>query len=124
MNHKTYIFIIFSSSILSLGIWLMILLNYDPFSSDLITRGAFFASLFLWIWGLFTLIVFNIKIWIGNKEVIYSHLSVTLRQASFFSLTIIGLLIFQTLRVLNWWVGGILVLVILLTELFFRTRTV
>lgn len=122
MNLKSYLFAIFVGILVALGIWLLIFFNIDPFKADFITIGAFFASLFLWLWGLLALLGFYLKVWLGNKEVIYANLPIALRQTALISLIIVGLLIFQTLRVLTWWVGGILVLVILLLELFFRAR--
>ena len=123
MSIKLYLFYIFIGFILSLGVWLLILFNIDPYKTDFISISAFFASLLIWIFCLFSLLIYYFKIWYTNKEVIYTILPISLRQGFLISLVIVGLSILGSLNILNWWIAGLWALVILITELFFKTRT-
>ncbi|EKD56262.1 MAG: hypothetical protein ACD_58C00242G0001 [uncultured bacterium] len=123
MKLKTYLFVIFSMTLLSLGIWLMILFNIDPDSADLITKSAFFSSMFLWLMGIMIFIIFYLRIWVSNKEVIYNNLPIALRHAIFISLVITGLLALNSSNLLNWWDAGMFIVVITMLELLFRQKT-
>lgn len=122
-NLKNYLFAIFCITLLALGIWMLILFNYDPYHTDVLTISAFFVSLVVWLSGIFTLVIFYLRVALGNKEVIYAYFTPSVRQAVLISIVIVGILVFQTLRVLAWWDIILLVISILLLELFFRTRT-
>jgi len=122
MTLKFYIFYIFIGFILSLGVWILVLFNIDPYKADFMSIAAFFCSMFLWLFCLFSLVGYFLRVWSGNKEVVYTNMPIALRQAFLLSLVAIGLLILQSINVLNWWIAGIWILVILITELYFRAR--
>ncbi|OGD67986.1 hypothetical protein A3F08_03560 [Candidatus Berkelbacteria bacterium RIFCSPHIGHO2_12_FULL_36_9] len=124
MPIKSLLFTVFVGFIVCLGIFLLILFNVDPFRSDLITIGAYFGSLYLCLLCLFALIGYYTRVQLTNREVIYSHFSVSLRQSALISLSIVLILIMQTMRVLNWWVAGIIILIVFMMEMFFRVRPV
>lgn len=124
MNIRVYLFSLIAGFIITLGIWLLILFTLNPLNSDFLIIAAFFASFALAIFCLSSLIGYYARVYIGNKEVVYSHLSISLRQGVLISLIVSGILILQTLKVLNWWIAGIWILILLLVELYFRTRTV
>lgn len=119
---RSYIFILFFGFILGIGIWFLILFNIDPFKSDFLTIAAFFASFMLWFVCLFTLIGYYIRLYVTNHEVIYVSLVDSFRQAFLLGLLVDSIMIFQSMHVLTWWIGCIIGLVMLLIELFFRTR--
>lgn len=119
---KSYLFGIFVLTLLAMGVWLLILFNFNPYQADLLTVITFFVSLFLWLTGIFILIGFYIKVQISNNEIIYSFISSTIRQSIILALAIVGILVLRTLRVLTWWDGILLALAVLLLELFFRTK--
>jgi hypothetical protein len=122
MPLKKYLFAIFTFTLLSLGVWLAILFNTDPNNTDLITRCAFFASLFVFLAGFFTFLGFYLRVYFSNREIIYNNFPIALRQSILLSLIIVGLLAFQTLRVLTVWVAAIYVLAIILVEFYFKSR--
>lgn len=122
MNLKKSLFAIFTITLLSLGVWLAILFNTDPNNSDLITRCAFFASLFTFLAGFFTFLGFYLRVYFSNREVIYSNFPIALRQSILLSLIIVGLLIFQSLKVLTIWTIVVYILAIVLIELFFKSK--
>lgn len=124
MKLKTYLFAIFSITLLSLGVWLLIFFNVDRDVADFITISAFFGSLFLWLAGFLTLIIFYLRVWFSNKEVVFSNLPISIRHAILIALIIVGLLALNALQVLTWWDAGMYLVVVVLLELFFRSKKV
>lgn len=124
MKLKTYLFTLFTITILALGVWLLILFNVDKNSADFVTKSAFFGSLFLWLMGIIAFIIFYFRVWISNREVVFGQLPISVRHACLISLAIVGLLIFKSIKIFTWWDSSMFVLVIVLIELFFRTKTV
>ena len=121
MNHKATLFGIFSATISSAGIWLVLLFNVDPIKGDVLTHLAFLASLFLWLSGLITLIEYKIRTTI-SKEVIFAPLAIAARhgmQVGFIVITLLGL---QLLRVLNLFDAILITAIILTSELYFKAR--
>lgn len=124
MKLKTYLFTLFTITILALGVWLLILFNVDRNFADFVTKSAFFGSLFLWLMGIIAFIIFYLRVWISNREVVFGQLPISVRHACLISLAIVGLLIFKSIKIFTWWDSLMFVLVIVLIELFFRTRKV
>lgn len=122
MKIKIYLFTIFILTLISLGTWFLILFNINPYTTDLISRCAFFASLLIWTTGILSLILFYLRIKLSNKEIIFAFLPLSLRQAFLFSLAFVVVLILSSLNVLSWWSAILTVLSILILDLFFKTR--
>lgn len=121
-NISKHLFIIFVGTLLALGIWLLIVFNYNPYLADKLTIVVFFACLLLWLTGIMSLIGFYIKLKMSNHEVIYSLLLPTIRQSLLISLAIVGVLVLSTLSVLTWWDAILLILAIASIELFYKIK--
>lgn len=121
-NLKSYLFFVFSVSLISLGVWLLIIFNYDPYKADLLTIIIFFASMFIWLVGILFLIIFYLRIKLSNNEVIYANIGPSIRQAILLTVVLVGLIILKSLRVLIWWDVILLITSVLLLEFFFRTK--
>jgi hypothetical protein len=122
MKVKKTLFSIFSITLLAFGGWLTILFNVDPTKADRFILIALYASIFLFVMGILTFIGFWVRVLLSNREVIYSHLTPSLRQATLVAFAVIGLLFLQSLRVLSIIDAGAFVLAVLLLELFFRAK--
>ena len=122
MNLRTYLFGLTLSSIFCWAAFLIIIFTVNPYQADSLNLSFFFISLFFALLGTFALLGFYFRVKWGNLDAIYAYLGISLRQAIWFSLCIVGLLILQAFRVLTWWDGALLVSAILLFELFFRTK--
>lgn len=122
MTIKYQLFGIFTATLLALGIFLAIFFNSDPYIADVFTKTAFFVSLFLFISGFLTFLGFYLRVYFSNREVIYNNLPVAFRQAVLVSFLLTGLLALQSLRVLSLWDTIIFVVVVILIELYFRSR--
>lgn len=120
---KFYLFCLFSITLLALGIFIMVLFNSEPENSDIIVKGTFFSSLFVFFCGILTFIGFYLRVARSNNKMFFSNFIPSLRQATLFSLLIISLLILRSLKLLNWWDVIMLTLCLMLFEMFFQTRS-
>jgi len=124
MKLKSSLFFIFVLTLISLGVFLMILFNIDPNDADIFTISTFFISVFMFISGFLTFILFYLKNWFNNNEVIYTHLPIAIRQSVLISSAIIGILVFKSLDIFTVWDITIFLVIIILIELFFRSKKV
>lgn len=123
MKLTKQLFSVFTFTLIALGLFLAILFNVDPNTSDLITRITFFISLFIFLAGLLTFIGFYLRIYLSNHEIIYANFPIALRQGILISLLCAGLLALSALDVLNIWSAIIFVLILVIIELFFRSKS-
>jgi hypothetical protein len=122
MKLKKNLFSLFTITLLAFGGWLTILFNVDPLKADNFVLVALYASLFLFLAGLLTFIGFGVRIYLSNREIIYAHLTPSIRQATLLAFALVGLLFLQSLRVLSIIDAGAFLLAIILLELFFRSK--
>lgn len=120
---KRNLFFIFSVTIFAFASLILDIFNYNPYISELPIFINFYISLFLSLSGIFGLFIYFIKI--KFRKGIWSNepLLSSIRQGAFFSIAMVGLLILQGMRVLDWWVGVPIVIAIFLLELFFQTSS-
>jgi hypothetical protein len=122
MGLRLYLFGLYSTLVVALGLWLVVLLNVNPFQAPFWIVGIFYLTLFLFFVAFFAIILFYFKVWVTNREVIFSHLMPSLRQSMILALMIVGLLFLKQVGVLNWWVAGLFVIAVAMIELFFRSK--
>jgi len=122
MGLRLYLFGLYSTIAISLGLCVLLIFNINPFQAPFWIIAIFYLTIFLFFMAIFGIMGFYLKVWATNREVIFAHLVPTLRQAGFLALIIVGLLFLMQVRVLNWWVAVLFVISIGLIELFFRSR--
>ncbi len=99
--------------------WIMVILYIDPSNSNYTGLILFYATLFLGLMGFFTLISFSLKRWISNNEIIFAFVASSFRQGFWIAVIVIGLLIMQGARILNWWDALLFIGAVSLLELYF-----
>ena len=99
--------------------WALVLFYIDPISSGYMGLVLFYTTLFLGLMGFFTLISFSLKRWVSNNEIIFAYVASSFRQGFWLAVIIVGLLIMQAARILNWWDTLLFVGSIALLELYF-----
>lgn len=117
------LFVLFSGTLLTFGVWLAIFMTIDPNNTDPITIITFFSSLFLWMTGINTFIIVNIRAHmtvLSNENIIPS----SLMHSFSVSLFLLILIVLQTLRVLGIVEGIIVAILFILFELYIKTKTV
>jgi hypothetical protein len=101
-------------------IFVVRLVDYD--SSGLAGKLLFFGSLFFALSGFFNLLL----LWLRKKQVdadnAFSNVGLSFRQGMLLALFAVGLLILQSLRILIWWDGLLLLAGIFLIELYFVSK--
>lgn len=107
-----------ATSIAFMG-WALVLVYIDPASSGYMGLILFYTTLFLGLMGFFTLISFSLKRWISNNEIIFAYIASSFRQGFWLAIIIIGLLVMQGARILNWWDALLFIGAISLLELYF-----
>lgn len=122
MNLKKTLFSIFSLALVSLGIFIIILFNIDPYKSDRFVHIAFLSSLFLSLAGIWVFTEYLIKIRLNNKELVYSILPSTIRHALLGSAGITLIVGLKMINVLNFLDTLIILIIIAVSELYFKER--
>jgi hypothetical protein len=108
---------IIAAGLLSLTSLFVVLLRVSPLTSPGQALPSFFASVFLSVACVTTLILylvwknFPLHSWDEGKV-----LSTSLRQGVFFSLFIVICILFHLLSLLTWWIGILIFLVFALVE--------
>lgn len=97
-----------------------ILVYFDPFQAPGSVFGLFYLSLFLFLVGFFSLVIFGLKkVFLSEKNswLLVPH---SLRQALFLSVLGIILLYLQQKQLITWWSLAVLLAGLLALELIFR----
>ncbi|AKM82748.1 TPA: hypothetical protein DD449_00580 [Candidatus Berkelbacteria bacterium] len=122
MGLRLYLFSLYSVAILSLGLWILLIINVNPFSAPSWIIVLVYTLLFCFFTGLFAIIGFYLKVWLSNREVIFSHLMPTLRQSALIAFSVVGLIFLIQVKSLNWWIACLFIIAVIMLELFFRSK--
>ncbi len=120
---KKSLFFLFAIIMVTMATLVVVLNNYNPYQSGYLIYFLFYFSLFLILSGVISIIIFYSKIYIFKNSLLYTLFKPSLRQGVIISLGLVALLLLQGLKVLDFWVGIPLVIVIVLIELFFQTKS-
>ncbi len=119
---RVSLFSIFGISLLAFGSFLTIVFYSEPNLKDQLQIIGFFASTFLWLSGILTLIIFYLRVSLSNREVLYAQLPISIRQAGLVSAGLVGLLAMRTVRVLGLSEAIILVIIVVLLEFLSQSK--
>lgn len=105
------------AALLSTTSLIAVLLRVSPLLSPAPALAAFFASLFLSVTSIMTLLLyalwkwFPLHAWDDGKTI-----GVSLRQGVFLGVIVSVLFLFHLLGILTWWIGLLVILVFVLIE--------
>lgn len=102
--------------------WFLVVTKLSPFESMGLGLTFFFLTFFIALTGTFTVLGFYFRVWLLKNEIFYKHINVAFRQGVFLSLIAVFSLVFQMIRVLNWWSGLLLITIAVLLEFYFSSR--
>jgi len=122
MTHHRYISIIAVSGAMAWIAWSMIIFKLDPYQSMGLSLSFFFISLFVALTCTFTVIGFYFRVWLLKNEIFYKHINIALRQGLFLAIMTTFCLVFQMMRVLNWWSGILLIFITVFLEFYFSSK--
>lgn len=119
MSIKAFIASVVFSSIMSLVAWILILVYIDPSKMEGWWLVLFYAILFLFFISFFLLLgLWGRKLMFGRRLNISAFMN-SFRQATLFSLLLVGVLILQSFQLLAWWNGLLLVGAVVFLEFCF-----
>lgn len=109
-------------TLISLGSFVAILFNIDPYTADLFSLVLFYFSLFIFGMGIFTLFGIWLRRLVSKNELGFAQVVKSFRQGALFSVILIGALILQSFRALNWGTGSLIVGLMVGLEIYLNTR--
>ncbi len=119
MTLKTYLNLMSLATFFAAASCFLVIYYIDPTESGIMGLGLFYATLFFTLVGVFTVVGFSLRKHFLNNELLFSLIGLSFRQAIWIALIIIGLLIMQGARILNWWDAALLIASISLLEAYF-----
>jgi hypothetical protein len=100
----------------------LIVFKLSPYESMGVSLSFFLITLLKSLTSTFTVFGFYFRVWLFKNEIFYKHINIAFRQGLVLALVAIFCLIFQMMRVLNWWSGILLLLVAVLLESYFSSK--
>lgn len=122
MSRSFYLFGILITAIFGWASWGVVINKLSPYLSPAPALFFFYASLFIALTATFALFGFYLRVWLNKHEVYSQHINIALRQGGLLAIIMCVGLGFQRLRVLTWWDGLLLVLVMVLVEFYFMAK--
>jgi len=122
MTLRTYLNLMVVATFFAATAWFLVIYYIDPVEAGGMGLGLFFATLFFTLVGIFTVIGFSLRKYFLNNELLFTLIGLSFRQAVWISLIIVGLLIMQGARILNWWDASLLIVSVSLLEAYFLTE--
>lgn len=122
MSRSLYLFGIFIAATFGWASWGVVINKLSPYVSPGPALIFFYTSLFISLTATFALFGYYLRVWLNKHEVYSQHINIALRQGMLLSIIMCTGLVFQRLRVLTWWDGLLLVLIMILVEFFFMAK--
>lgn len=117
MTLKRYLFFMVFATLLCAGSWLEVIFFVNPEKADLASFCLFYCSLFLFLWGVASIIGFITRYFLHPHDFAYNQAKTAFRQGLLLSLLLTLSLFLQGLKLLVWW--NSLLLIVLLTSIEF-----
>lgn len=121
MSLKLYLLLLLVITLVCWGLFAFILFSVDPEGGKLGVI-AFYAALGFAVMGTYALAGYQVRSRLSRGEELYANLGVSLRQGLLLAIGVIGVLMLQSIRLLNWWDGCLLIGFLVLLEFFFLSR--
>ncbi len=120
--HNRYLAYIGFAGLISWAALIVVVFKLNPRESTSLATLLFFISLFFALTSTFTIIGYYFRLWLHKNEIFYNHLNISLRQGILLSIIALGCLALQILRVLNWWLGLLLIAAVTLVEFYCTSK--
>lgn len=118
---RKFFFILFSVELFSLGLFIIVLFNYSPQSSDWGVKAIFFISALLWLAALITMIMIQFRRRDPRGPSTQTIVLRSIRQAVLIAIGIVGVAILGSTNVLNWLSFTVYLLALILIEIYLRS---
>jgi hypothetical protein len=122
MTLKSYLWGMRIIALVSLAALAVVVFCVDPDTSGTIGKSIFYFVLFFAFSGILNLFLIFSRRKIMGGETALATIGLSFRQSILLSLLVVGLMIFQSFRILVWWDGLLLAAGIFIIELYFLSR--
>ncbi len=120
--HNRYLSYISFAGVVSWLAFAMVVFKLNPTESTSLALILFFVSLFFALTATFTVVGYFFRLWLNRNEIFYNHLNISLRQGILLSIIALGCLGLQMLKILNWWLGALLIAAVTLVEFYIASN--
>ncbi len=113
MTFRQYILSMIAGTILGYIGWAIVITSTDPLDAGLIGFLLFYFSAYLSFVGTLAIVGLLLRVYVIRRKMLLSkQVAVATRQSILLSAVLVGALIFQSMKILNWWntfflVGGL-----------------
>jgi hypothetical protein len=121
MSLKKYLFLMVSATILCWAVFVFVLFFINPKTAGLTGALFFYASLFLGLLGIFSILGFLSRYFLGLRIMAFRQVKIAFRQGAMLALLLTGSLFLQGQRLLVWWNTLLFILLLSIIEYFFLT---
>lgn len=122
MTSRIYLISIILASIIFWILFGLIIVFENPQNADYFIFLGTFASLFLAVWGTFSVIIFYIKVKFSGQSTFLQMLRSSIRQAGLAGIFLCSLLVLNAYSLLTIWTLSLMLLLVFLIELIIRSR--
>ena len=120
---KRNLFFLFAVTLFAMASTTLNVFNFNPYESESGIFVNFYTSFFIACAGIISFIIYFVKLKFYSDKNINAFFWPSIRLALLISVGITAILILKGLGILDWWVGGPLVIAVILLELFFQTSS-
>lgn len=120
MTLRTYTIGMILIGLLALASWALVLFFLSP--DTVFAVSLFLITLFLGATAILSIVGFSLRRVVSKNELVYLHLKTSLRQGTFLSLILTGMLALQGFKILTVWDGSLFVALIMVLEFYFLSR--
>ena len=119
MSVRAHILFMLAATIAAWFAWFMVIMNVHPYQTAWWGFGIFYSTLFLAIFGSFTVAGYTIRSLFQHKRITMKYkVSTAMRQSFFWSIALVIVLGLQGQRLLNWWTLALVVIGFGMIEFF------
>lgn len=119
MSLKVFLGLIIIGTIIAWLSWGMAVFYFDPQQINFLGFSIFYLSLFLGLSGTIFLVSDRLRAIILKKQLIFTRLRTSVRQAVFFTILILCWAFLKSQALLQWWNLLLLILILTVLEFFF-----
>lgn len=119
---KANLFFLYSITVVALSSLVLCVFNYNPYTSGTFNFVYLYLAFFVALMGIVGIAIFYLRIHFDKSAAAKSLFWPSIRLGTFLALAATAILVLRGLKILDFWTGVPLLVVILLLELFFQTK--
>lgn len=119
---KRNLFFLFTVTLFAFASLVLDIFNNNPYQSGSSVFINFYTSMFLTFSGIIAITIYYLKIKTKTDKLIYSYFWPSVRQGAIVAFAVTALFALRGFRILDWWIGVSVIVVVTLLELFFQTK--